>query len=276
MSQLQSKNAVVLGISTDTVESHKRFAEKEHLNFPLLADADKAMVTAYGVLGQNGFANRVTFVIGEDGKILAIDRAVNGQFAREGTTLRTRHGSNLALLLSDWKAAVGQPVPNFSVADTQGKTVSLFALGKKATVVLFLSARSPEAHAYDARIRQIASDPDYKDVAFLGLYPNANETPTDIKAAAEQAMFGFPVGKDANNKLADHFQATVTPTVWVVDAKGIVVYSGALDDNPDPGKVRTFYLKEALDAVLADKPVGKGETKAVGSPIKRVRRTNKP
>jgi len=276
MSQLQNKNAVVLGVSTDTVESHKRFAEKEHLNFPLLADTDKAMVAAYGVLGQNGFASRVTFVIGEDSKILAIDRDVNGQFAREGTTLTTRHGSNLALLLSDWKAAVGQPVPNFSAADMQGKTISVLTPGKKATVVLFLGARTPGAHAYDARIQQLASDPAYKDVEFLGLYPNANETTADIKAAAEKANFGFPVGRDENNKLADHFKATVTPTVWVVNAKGIAVYSGAIDDNSDPMKVKTAYLKEALDAALADKPAGTGETKATGTPIKRIRKPAKP
>src|SRR5690349_23989533 len=98
MSQLQSKNATVLGISTDTVESHKRFVEKEHLNFPLLADTEKKMTAAYGVLGPSGFANRVTFVIAPDGKVREIDRAVNGQFARDGTTLTTRHGSNLNLL----------------------------------------------------------------------------------------------------------------------------------------------------------------------------------
>ena len=42
MSQLQTKNAAVLGVSTDSVDSHKRFVEKEHLNFSLLADTEKA------------------------------------------------------------------------------------------------------------------------------------------------------------------------------------------------------------------------------------------
>src|SRR5690349_16238238 len=138
MSQLKSKNATVLGISTDTVESHKRFVEKEHLNFSLLADTDKKMAKDYGVLGTSGFANRVTFVIGQDGRVREIDRAVNGQFERAGTGLTSRHGSNLALLLSDWKARLNEPVPNFSVVDTSGKTVSVLQAGKKASVVLFL------------------------------------------------------------------------------------------------------------------------------------------
>ena len=276
MSQLQTKNAVVLGVSTDTVESHKRFFDKEHLNFPLLADTEKSMAAAYGVLGPNGMANRVTFVIGEDGKIREIDRAVNTEFLREGTTLHTRHGTNLSLLLSDWKAAIGQPVPNFSVANTEGKTITLLTPGKKAAVVFFLSVRSPASRAYEERIRQLASDPANKDVAFLGLYPNANETLAEIKAHGEKAKFGFPLARDENNKLADHFTASVTPTVMVVNSRGVAIYSGAMDDSLDPKKVRTSYLQEALNAVLADKSVMNTETKATGTPIKRVRKTAKP
>jgi peroxiredoxin len=269
MSQLQLKNAVVLGVSTDTVDSHKRFAEKEHLNFPLLADTEKQMSAAYGVLGANGFSNRVTFVIGEDGKIRQIDRAVNAQFAREGNTLTTRHGTNLALLLSDWRAHTGQPVPNFSLPDVDGKTVSLLRTGKKASVVLFLGIRSPASHTYAERLRRLASDPAYQQVAFLGLYPNVNETPATIKAEAERDQLGFPVAKDENNEIADHFGATLTPYVWVVNAKGVAVYTGAIDDNLNPTRVTAPYLKAALDATLADKPVAPAETRAIGDTIRR-------
>lgn len=269
MSLLETKNAVVLGISADSVDSHKRFVEKEHLNFPLLADTEKKMMTAYGVLGANGLANRVTFVVGTDGKIREIDRAVNAQFSRSGSALITKHGSNLALLLSDWKAGIGQPVPNFSFVDTEGKTASLLRAGKKASVILFLGAHSPVAKAYEERIRQLASDPAYQDVTFLGLYSNAGETEAGIKQELEQTKFGFPVGLDKNNKLADHFAATVTPTVWLINAGGLAVYRGAIDDNPDPKQVKSSYLKEALDADLANKPITNAETKAKGDPIKR-------
>jgi peroxiredoxin len=269
-SQLKSKNASVLGISADTVESHKRFVEKEHLNFPLLADTEKKMMTAYGVLAPNGFANRVTFIIGEDGRIREIDRAVNTQFQRDGSTLTTRHGTNLNLLLSDWKAHVGQPVPNFSLVDTDGKTVSLIVPGKKASVVLFLSTRSPASQAYRERIRALGSDPAYKDVAFLALYSNADETAVAIKNEAGEQKFGFPIARDTNNKLADHFGAATTTAAWVIDAKGIVVYAGAIDDNADAAQSRVHYLKDALDATLANKPPSNAETKPVGAAIKRV------
>ena len=70
MSQLQSRNAVVFGLSADTVESHKQFADKEKLNFPLLADPDKKVSKAYGVLNEkSGRANRSTFVIDKKGVV---------------------------------------------------------------------------------------------------------------------------------------------------------------------------------------------------------------
>lgn len=67
-------NAVVLGVSLDTVDSHKTFCTKESLNFKLLADPDHKVIDAYGVpiatRGENKYAMRDTFLIGPDGKIL--------------------------------------------------------------------------------------------------------------------------------------------------------------------------------------------------------------
>src|SRR5207237_8043550 len=118
MGQITSRNAVVFGISTDTVESHKGFVEKYNLNFPLLADTEGKAAAAYGALMPNGkMANRYTFVIGPDGRIVSIDRNVNAQFERGTDKLTSRHGENLALLVSDWKAKIGEPVPPFGVAD---------------------------------------------------------------------------------------------------------------------------------------------------------------
>jgi thioredoxin-dependent peroxiredoxin len=69
-------NAVVLGVSLDTVESHKTFCSKDGLNFKLLADPDHKVIDAYGVpvmaRGDNKFASRDTFLIGPDGKIVKV------------------------------------------------------------------------------------------------------------------------------------------------------------------------------------------------------------
>jgi peroxiredoxin Q/BCP len=79
----KQKGAVVLGVSTDSVKSHDKFADKYKLPFPLLADEQKQIVQAYGVWGEKSFmgrkyqgTHRVTFLIGPDGRIKRIWSAV--------------------------------------------------------------------------------------------------------------------------------------------------------------------------------------------------------
>ena len=68
-------NAVILGVSVDSVDSHKQFCTKENLTFRLLADPDKKVVKAYGSLGNFGpveIAKRNTFLIDPTGKIVKV------------------------------------------------------------------------------------------------------------------------------------------------------------------------------------------------------------
>lgn len=71
----QGKNVVVLGVSADDEASHQAFTTKYNLNFPLLADTDKALIKAFDVDG-GGYAKRVTYVIDPNGKIVLVDTAV--------------------------------------------------------------------------------------------------------------------------------------------------------------------------------------------------------
>ncbi|MBD2694958.1 peroxiredoxin [Anabaena catenula] len=75
-SEYQGKNIVVLGVSADDQAAHQAFTTKYNLNFPLLVDTDKALITAFDVDG-GGYAKRVTFVIDPNGKIVHVDSAVN-------------------------------------------------------------------------------------------------------------------------------------------------------------------------------------------------------
>jgi peroxiredoxin Q/BCP len=77
--KIAKKGGVVLGVSTDSVASHRNFSEKCVLNFPLLADTEKKVVAKYGVWQEKKNYGRSymgivrsTFVIGEDGKIVKI------------------------------------------------------------------------------------------------------------------------------------------------------------------------------------------------------------
>ncbi len=89
--ELKKAGAAVLGVSTDSVRSHAKFAEKYRLPFPLLADEQRKVVTAYGVWGEKTFmgrkykgTHRVTFLIGTDGRIARIwDQVKPEQHAAE-------------------------------------------------------------------------------------------------------------------------------------------------------------------------------------------------
>ena len=75
-SQYTSKGIVVLGVSADDEAGHQAFTNKYNLNFPLLADTNKSIITAYDVDG-GGYAKRVTYIIDGNGKIIDVDASVN-------------------------------------------------------------------------------------------------------------------------------------------------------------------------------------------------------
>jgi len=80
IAKLHKAGAVVLGVSLDDVKSHAEFAEKYHVPFPLLSDADGAMATKYDVLNSKlgmKYARRETFLIDPSGKIAKVYKDVD-------------------------------------------------------------------------------------------------------------------------------------------------------------------------------------------------------
>jgi thioredoxin-dependent peroxiredoxin len=80
--QFEAKKAVIVGVSVDTPDSHKQFCTKEGLTFRLLADPEHKVVDQYGSLGHYGamtIANRNTFLIDPQGKIVQVWTKVNPQ-----------------------------------------------------------------------------------------------------------------------------------------------------------------------------------------------------
>ena len=76
IARVKDKGAVVLGVSPDSINSHKKFFEKYGLNFPLLSDPDKKVAESYGAYGEKKMYGKVTkgiirstFIIDEEGKI---------------------------------------------------------------------------------------------------------------------------------------------------------------------------------------------------------------
>ena len=83
-SELEKLGAKVMGISTDTVESHVKFKQKYNLNFPLLSDPDHAMAEKYGAWREKNMygkksmgIQRSTYLIGPDGKVVKVWKKVS-------------------------------------------------------------------------------------------------------------------------------------------------------------------------------------------------------
>jgi peroxiredoxin Q/BCP len=95
LEKYQALNAVVLGVSLDTVDSHKQWCTKDSFTFKMLADPDHKVVDAYGVplMGHNGssFASRDTFLISPDGKIMKMwqVKEIQGHSAEVLSTLQS-------------------------------------------------------------------------------------------------------------------------------------------------------------------------------------------
>jgi peroxiredoxin len=168
---------------------------------------------------------------------------------------------------------IGTAAPQFSLTTLDGKAFSLAeaARSHKAVVVIFIATQCPYSNAYNDRMRDLASAYEKRGVVFAGINSNKTEPAEEVSAHARKHGFGFPVMKDPDNKVADLYDARHTPEVFVVDPGGKLRYHGRIDENyEDASKVASPDLKNALDSLLAGKPIARTETKAFGCSIKRV------
>lgn len=166
--------------------------------------------------------------------------------------------------------AVGTTLENFSLPDTDGKARSFNDLkGKNGAVIIFLSAQCPVVKAYNERISQIAADYAAKGIAFIGINSNSTESLDWVKSNAAE-NYKFPVLIDKGNVFADKLGATVTPEVYYIDAKNVLRYHGAIDNDRSAKAITENYLRAAFDASLSGKAIEKTRANAFGCSIKRV------
>lgn len=166
--------------------------------------------------------------------------------------------------------AIGTVVADFKLPDADGKDHSLASLkGEKGTVLIFISTQCPVVRDYNERIEKLAQDYRAKGVNVIGINSNATESVDDIKSQISENKYSFVVLKDKHNKIADRLGAQRTPEVYFLDASNKLAYRGRIDNHRVMAHVQGSDLRDAIDAVLAGKPVTKAETAAFGCSIKR-------
>ena len=174
---------------------------------------------------------------------------------------------------------VGRTIENFELTDFRGKQVRLNDYAQKQLIVVaFLGTECPLAKLYGPRLQDLSTEYQDRNVQFLGINANRQDTLTEIGGWANHHKITFPVLKDQRNQVADLFGAVRTPEVFVLDADRKVRYWGRIDDQYGIGIVNNrpqeTWLKEALDSLLAGKAPEISSVEAVGCHIGRVKEPN--
>jgi peroxiredoxin len=136
--------------------------------------------------------------------------------------------------------------------------------------LIFISVQCPVSNAYNERMEKLAQDYQAKGVNVIGINSNNTEPVAAVKSHAGEKHLTFTILKDDGNKIADRLGATRTPEAYVIDASGKLVYHGRIDNSQKPEGITSNDLREALDEMLAGKPVSKTGGVAFGCMIKRV------
>ena len=167
--------------------------------------------------------------------------------------------------------AIGTIIDDFKLPDADGAEQSLKALaGKNGAVIIFIATRCPVSNAYNDRMEKLAQDYKAKGINVIGINSNNIEPAAEVKSHASEKHLTFAILKDDGNKIADRLGATRTPEAYVIDAGGKLVYHGRIDNSQITANITANDLRDALDQMIAGKPVTKTGGAAFGCSIKRV------
>jgi peroxiredoxin len=170
-------------------------------------------------------------------------------------------------------AGVGDPAPGFTLADQAGNEVSLSDFEGKIVVLEWLNPDCPFVvrHYKEGTMKGLEDAYDDKGVVWLTVN-STNYMDAEANAAfAEKEGVDWKILVDQDGTVGHAYGAQTTPHMYIIDAKGRIVYAGAIDDDPRGSKAaseRTNYVAKALDEVLAGTAVSTPETKPYGCSVK--------
>jgi len=170
--------------------------------------------------------------------------------------------------------ALSQTVPSFDLPGVDGRSHSLDDYADAELLVLVQSCNHcPYVQAWEGRMKAIQAD--YADRGVRLVAFNSNDTtryPEDsldeMRKRAEGQGFNFDYLQDEDQSLARAFGSERTPEVFVFDRDRRLRYHGAIDDNRDEHQASQHYLRDALDALLADEEPPVTQTPPVGCTVK--------
>jgi peroxiredoxin len=173
-------------------------------------------------------------------------------------------------------AAFAVTRPQFALRDTRNIVHSPEEWsGKKAVVVFFTTTDCPLSNNDVPEMNRTQRDYQARGVAFYAVQADTTIADADVLQHTKDYQFSFPVLFDPHQILAKMTGATTIPEAAVLASDGNILYLGRIDNRVEDFNIRRaeptkFDLREALDAVLAGKPVLHPRTKAFGCAINGV------
>jgi peroxiredoxin len=174
----------------------------------------------------------------------------------------------------------GQPAPEFSLTDSNGKSHKLSDFKGKFVVLEWLNHGCPFVikHYGSGNMQKLQKEYTGKDVVWLSIASSApgkqgNMSPEETnKTKEEKGSAASAVLLDEDGTVGKLYDAKVTPELYVINPEGVLVYKGAIDDKKsvDAADVAGAknYVKQALDEAMAGKAVSEPVTAAYGCGIK--------
>jgi peroxiredoxin len=180
--------------------------------------------------------------------------------------------------------AIGADAPDFCLPGIDGQTHCLKEYAaSKVLVVVFTCNHCPTAQLYEGRLKQLVEDYRDKGVALVAIEPNnpnavrldelgytdVGDSFEEMKTRAAYRHFHFPYLYDGETQSVSRtYGPAATPHLFIFDAQRKLRYEGRLDNNPREPLVTSRDARNAIDALLADKPVALAKTPSVGCSTK--------
>ena len=169
----------------------------------------------------------------------------------------------------------GSALPAFRLPGVDGKTYASgdFA-GRRALIVMFICNHCPYVQAVEDRLIALAREFQPRGVGVIGICANdptdhPDDAPARLAARALEKGYGFPYLVDETQEVARAFGAVCTPDLYLYDGAGRLAYRGRLDDSwRQPAQVKRRELAEAVEHLLAGRPVPREQNPSMGCSIK--------
>ena len=176
-------------------------------------------------------------------------------------------------------ALVGQPAPDFSLTDTTGKTVRLSQFKGKHVVLEWNNPGCPFVRKhYQGNLQSLQKTYTAKGVAWLAINSTRDDSadylppPQLARWMTDQGASPTATLMDEDGTVGATYGARVTPHMYLIDARGVLVYAGGIDSIPSARAAdiekATNYVRQGLDELLAGKPVSKSTSLPYGCSIK--------